>query len=298
MCMSDLVTCSFPVWTSSPSLPKRAVIYGSWALHSCVLWCLIQGPTTRQGGERGCVGNSWGLRSSGTLISYKYSLCCSHWSLSVWISSSYSTQDLKLCLRSLSSSTNVTDSTKSDWGIRSVEYIILRFTVSNTATLYWGLIDSGQIPVLSVLSSNGNYLVSDLQNSLQYFTLTTSNLQYIFLPLSCFISRPHSLFLLCQTHSEIYSSKEQLLQWSGVCNLWFNKSYISLAGVLYVPHPSPFGGFMEGLWIAGWFRSPLSCLRPVQATAHSPRRPACSAKCLSNGGPAGDTSAKVTQTSQ
>lgn len=79
MCMSDRVTCSLPIWTSSTPLPKRAVIYGSWALHSCVLWCLIQGPTTRQGGERGCVGNSRGLGSSGTLISYKYSLCCSHW---------------------------------------------------------------------------------------------------------------------------------------------------------------------------------------------------------------------------
>lgn len=66
MCMSDRVTCSLPIWTSSTPLPKRAVIYGSWALHSCVLWCLIQGPTTRQGGERGCVGNSRGLRSSGT----------------------------------------------------------------------------------------------------------------------------------------------------------------------------------------------------------------------------------------
>lgn len=43
--------------------PKRAVIYRSWALRSCVLWCLIQGPTARQGGERGCVGNSPGLRS-------------------------------------------------------------------------------------------------------------------------------------------------------------------------------------------------------------------------------------------
>lgn len=81
ICMSDWVTCSLPIWTSSPSLPKLTVIYGIEALHSCALWCLIQGPTTRQGGERGCVGNSPGLRSSGTLISYKYSLCCSFWSL-------------------------------------------------------------------------------------------------------------------------------------------------------------------------------------------------------------------------
>lgn len=58
VCMSDRVTCSLPIWTSSPPLPKRTVIYGSWVLCSCVLWCLIQGPTVRQGGERGCVGNS------------------------------------------------------------------------------------------------------------------------------------------------------------------------------------------------------------------------------------------------
>lgn len=53
---------------------------------------------------------------------------------------------------------------------------------------------------------------------------------------------------------------------AGVSNLWFNKTYISLAGVLYVPQPSPFGGFMEGLWITGWFRSPP--LQPLACPVH------------------------------
>lgn len=88
LCMSDRVTCSLPIWTSSLPLPKHAVIYGSWALRSCALWCLIQGPTTKEGGERGCVENSPGLRSSGTLISNKYSLCCSLRSL--WLQRSNS----------------------------------------------------------------------------------------------------------------------------------------------------------------------------------------------------------------
>lgn len=88
MCVSDGVTCSLPIWTSSLPLPKHAVIYGSWALRSCVLWCLIQGPTTKEGGERGCVENSPGLGSSGTLSSDKYSLCCSLRSL--WLPGSYS----------------------------------------------------------------------------------------------------------------------------------------------------------------------------------------------------------------
>lgn len=60
-----------------------------------------------------------------------------------------------------------------------------------------------------------------------------------------------SLFLTLFLLFEIYSRREQLQRGAGVSNLWFNKTYISLAGVLYVPHPSPFGGFMEGLWIAG-----------------------------------------------
>lgn len=94
MCMSDRVTCSLPIWTSSLSLPKHTVIYGSWALCSCVLWCLIQGLSTREGGERGCVGNSPGLGSPGTLISYKYSLCCLYSSPSLWLLWSNSVQAL------------------------------------------------------------------------------------------------------------------------------------------------------------------------------------------------------------
>lgn len=88
--------------------------------------------------------------------------------------------------------------------------------------------------------------------SILHLTLTTSHLHYIF-PLSLtplYLSFSLSLspyWALC----EIYSSQEQLQRGAGVSNLWFNKTYISLAGVLYVPHPSPFGGFMEGLWIAG-----------------------------------------------
>lgn len=157
-------------------------------------------------------------------------------------------------------------------------------------------VDTNQSLVLSVLSSNNNALVSDLK----YPQLHS---HYLKPPL--YLSLPHLLYLAFslslsphRSLSEIYSSQEQPQRGVGVCNLWFNKTYISLAGVLYVPHPSPFGGFMEGLWIAGWFRSPFSCLWPVRATTHSPRRLAWPAKCSSDWGLAGDSSAKETQTPQ
>lgn len=132
--------------------------------------------------------------------------------------------------------------------------------------------------------------------SIPHLTLSSSNLHFIhyFSHLLCL---SFSLSLSpCWTLCEIYSSQEQLQQGAGVNNLWFNKTYISLAGVLYIPHPSPFGGFIGGLWIAGWFRSPLSCRWPVQATTRSPRRLAWPTKCSSDQGLAGDASAKETQT--
>lgn len=131
--------------------------------------------------------------------------------------------------------------------------------------------------------------------SILNLTLTTPDLHYIFPTHLLYLCFSLSLFPRWAL-SEIYSSREQLQWEAGVSNLWFNKTYISLAGVPYTPHPSPFGWFMEGLWIAGWFRSPLCCLWPVQATTHSPRRLAWPAKCLSERGLVGDASAKETQT--
>lgn len=151
----------------SPPLPKRTVIYGSWALRSCVLWCLIQGPTTRQGGERGCVGNSLGLRSSGTLISYKYSPCCSHWSPSLWLLWSYSMQGLNVCGRWTDSHVDQAEaeSIKSVWRIKNlVSMTFLEVFLKHPhpkAAMVVG-VNSNQNPVLSALSSNSNALLSDL----------------------------------------------------------------------------------------------------------------------------------------
>lgn len=272
-----------------PPLPKRTVIYGSWALRSCVLWCLIQGPTTRQGGERGCVGNSRGLRSSGTLISYKYSPCCSRWSLSLWLLRSYSMQGKYICLRPTPQ--------KSVWCIKSLVCRTFLEVFLKHSHLIVVVVNSNQSPVLCAVSSNSNAFagrpsVSSTSLSLPLTSTISFSLSHLlYLSFSLSLSPYWPL-------SEIYSSQEQLQRGAGVSNLWFNKTYISLAGVLYVPHPSPFGGFMEGLWIAGWFRSPLSCLWPVQATTHSPRRLAWPAKCSSERGLAGDVSAKETQTPQ
>ena len=130
-------------------------------------------------------------------------------------------------------------------------------------------VNSNHSPVLSALSSNSNAFLSYIP----YLPLHSHYLSPpLYLSLSHLLYLPFSLSLSPHRPlSEIYSSQEQLRWGARVSNLWFNKTYISLAGVLYVPHPSPFGGFMEGLWIAGWFRSPLSCLWPVRATTHSPQ---------------------------
>lgn len=193
--MSDLVTCSHPIWTSSPSLPKRTVIYGSWALHSCVLWCLIQGPTTRQGGERGCVGNSQELRSSGTLISYKYYLRCSHRSLFVWLLSSSFTQGPKVEGRPVCGNLmwlrptpkkKLTDAS----GVRCSAH---SWTCSwSSLQLKQSSDKSNQSPVLASLLTNANIHVSDLCPP----SLSLS----LYLP---------PLFLPYWTHSEIYFSQEQ-----------------------------------------------------------------------------------------
>lgn len=153
-CLSDRVTCSLPIWTSSLPLPKHAVIYGSWALRSCALWCLIQGPTTKEGGERGCVENSPGLGSSGTLISDKYSLCCSLQSL--WLQRSNSCMcrdgdddlslDFLLCQPHWSK--------KSFDALKNYEVFLKRPRWKPAI-----IVKFNQRPVLSALSSNGNTLI-------------------------------------------------------------------------------------------------------------------------------------------
>jgi len=52
--------------------------------------------------------------------------------------------------------------------------------------------------------------------------------------------------------------------------LWFNKTYISLAGVLSVPPPNLFTWFIEGLWIAYWFRTSLPQTLPLSLDGRGP----------------------------
>lgn len=124
---------------------------------------------------------------------------------------------------------------------------------------------SNQSPVLSALSSN-----SDASLSEPSVPPASLSLPPLYLSPSPALSFLFTLFF--SVPRDLFQARAAPARGAGVSNLWFNKTYISLAGVLYVPHPSPFGGFMEGLWITGWFRSPLSCLRPVQATTQPSKR--------------------------